>query len=121
MLLSDVQPGSVRGPAPELVRLQDPNRTETDILRTRATQAISSPLSSEVERVAQQTFGIDTFQVSPSFTDPNALTARLNPTARVTIGKRISNRIYLTYARSLSSTTRDQPSLRRCVANPIAV
>jgi len=32
----------------------------------------------------------------------------LNPSARVTIGKRISNRIYLTYARSLSSTTRDQ-------------
>ena len=32
----------------------------------------------------------------------------LNPTARVTIGKRISNRIFLTYARSLSSSTRDE-------------
>ena len=108
LLLSDVQPGSVRGPAPELVRLQDPNRTETDILRTRATQALSNPLSSEVGRVVEQTFGVDTFQVSPSFTDPNSLTSRLNPTARVTIGKRISDRAYLTFSRSLNSTFNDQ-------------
>jgi hypothetical protein len=108
LLLSDVQPGSVTGTAPELVRLRDPNRTETDILRTRATQALSNPLSNEVQRVAQQTFGVDTFQVSPSFTDPNSLTSRLNPTARVTIGKRISDRAYLTFSRSLNSTFNDQ-------------
>ncbi len=108
LLLSDVQPGSVTGTAPELIRLRDPNRTETDILRTRATQALSNPLSNEVQRVAQQTFGVDTFQVSPSFTDPNALTSRLNPTARVTIGKRISDRAYLTFSRSLNSTFNDQ-------------
>jgi hypothetical protein len=90
-----------------LVRIQDPNRTETDILRTRATQALSSPLSNEVGRVVEQ-FGVDTFQVSPSFTDPNSLTSRLNPTARVTIGKRISDRAYLTFSRSLNSTFNDQ-------------
>src|SRR6185369_15391538 len=108
LLLSDVQPSTVRGPAPELVRLQDPNRTETDILRTRATQALSSPLSAQVGRAVEQTFGVDTFQVSPSFTDPNALTSRLNPTARVTIGKRISDRAYLTFSRSLNSSFNDQ-------------
>ena len=32
----------------------------------------------------------------------------MNPSARVTIGKRISDRVYLTYARSLSSSTRDE-------------
>ena len=32
----------------------------------------------------------------------------MNPTARVTIGKRLSDRVYLTYARSLSSSTRDE-------------
>ena len=108
LLLSDVQPGPLSVVAPELQRLQNPNRTETDILRTRATQALSNPLSSEVGRVVEQTFGIDTFQVSPSFTDPNALTSRLNPTARVTIGKRISDRAYLTFSRSLNSTFNDQ-------------
>jgi hypothetical protein len=107
LLLSDVQPGPLSAVAPELQRLQNPNRTETDILRTRATQALSNPLSNEVGRVVEQ-FGVDTFQVSPSFTDPNALTSRLNPTARVTIGKRISDRAYLTFSRSLNSTFNDQ-------------
>jgi len=109
LLLSDVQPDPVRGLAPELQRLQNPNRTETDILRTRATQALSSPLSSTVGRAVEQTFGVDTFQVSPSLTDPNALTTtRISPTARVTIGKRISERTYLTFSRSLNSTFNDQ-------------
>ena len=108
LLLSDVQPGPLSPVAPELQRLQNPNRTETDILRTRATQALSSPLSSEVGRVVEQTFGVDTFQVSPSFTDPNSLSSRLNPTARLTIGKRISERAYLTFSRSLNSTYNDQ-------------
>ena len=108
LLLSDVQPGPLSAVAPELQRIQNPNRTETDILRTRATQALSNPLSSQVGRVVEQTFGVDTFQVSPSFTDPNALTTRLNPTARVTIGKRISDRAYLTFSRSLNSTINDQ-------------
>jgi hypothetical protein len=46
--------------------------------------------------------------VSPSFTDPNSLSSRLNPTARLTIGKRISERAYLTFSRSLNSTYNDQ-------------
>jgi hypothetical protein len=32
----------------------------------------------------------------------------VNPAARVTIGKRISERVYLTYARSLSSSRLDE-------------
>jgi hypothetical protein len=108
LLLSDVQPGPLSAVAPELQRLQNPNRTETDILRTRATQALSSPLSSTVGRAIEQTFGVDTFQVSPSLTDPTVTTTRLSPTARVTIGKRISERTYLTFSRSLNSTFNDQ-------------
>jgi hypothetical protein len=107
LLLSDVQPGPLSTVAPELQRLQNPNRTETDILRTRATQALANPLSSQVGRAAEQV-GVDTFQVSPSFTDPNALTSRINPTARVTIGKRISDRAYLTFSKSVNSTFNDQ-------------
>jgi hypothetical protein len=62
-----------------------------------------------VGRAVEQTFGVDTFQVSPSLTDPNALTTqRLSPTARVTIGKRISERAFLTFSRSLNSTFNDQ-------------
>jgi hypothetical protein len=79
-------------------------------VEARATRALTGALSQEVGRVVEQTFGVDTFQITPLLSDPNqqAATLSLNPSARVTIGKRISNRIFLTYARSLSSSTRDQ-------------
>jgi len=68
------------------------------------TQAITGSLSSEVGKVVEQTFGVDTFQLTPSFIDPySQQTSRLNPTARLTIGKRISERVYLTFSRSLGT------------------
>jgi hypothetical protein len=95
----------------ELRALQNPNERQTDILTTRATQLLASPLSSEVGRVVEQTFGVDTFQVTPSLFDPynqTTATPRINPSARVTIGKRVSDRVYLTFSRSLSSSFNDQ-------------
>ena len=49
-------------------------------------------------------------RATPLLVDPYQQGAGLsvNPAARVTIGKRLSDRIYLTYARSLSSSTRDE-------------
>ena len=58
-------------------------------------------------RSLQQTVGLDTFQLSPSFVDPTNA-SRLNPTARLTIGKRISDRAFLTFSRSLNTTFNDQ-------------
>jgi len=46
-------------------------------------------------------------QLSPSFLDPTN-SSRLSPTARLTIGKRISDRAYLTFSRSLNTTFNDQ-------------
>jgi autotransporter translocation and assembly factor TamB len=96
----------------EVDALKNPNARESDILTTRATQLLASPLSAEVGRVVEQTFGVDTFQLSPSFVDPYtqaaATTYRVNPSARVTIGKRVSDRVYLTYSRSVSSSYNDQ-------------
>ena len=51
---------------------------------------------------------MDTFQLTPSLADPNQQSSRLDPAARVTIGKRISDRVYLTYSRSMSSSTHNQ-------------
>ena len=71
----------------------------------------TAPISSEVGKVVEQTFGVDTFQLTPSLIDPySQQTSRLNPTARLTIGKRISDRVYLTFSRSLG--TIDQRSDR---------
>src|SRR5262249_11935043 len=103
---------------PELRALQNPNEPQTDVLTTRATQALASPLSSQVGKVVEQTFGVDTFQLSPSLLDPlSQQTGRVNPTARLTIGKRISDRAYLTFSRSLNSAVYDQIILLEYDAN----
>jgi translocation and assembly module TamB len=108
LLFSDVR--RTRGPGDaELRALQNPNERQRDILTTRATQLLANPVAAEVGRVVEQTFGVDTFQVTPSLIDPyNQSTGRVNPSARVTIGKRISERVYLTFSRSLSSSLNDQ-------------
>jgi translocation and assembly module TamB len=106
LLFSDTAPtGDI-----ELTSLRQPNQREQELLQARATRALTGALSEEVGRVVEQTFGVDTFQITPMLMDPYQDTARLsvNPAARVTIGKRISERVYLTYARSLSSASIDE-------------
>jgi hypothetical protein len=110
LLFSDVRrtngPGDV-----ELRSLTPVDRSELEygLIRTRATQLIAGPVSSEVGRIVEQTFGVDTFQLTPSVIDPYSQSTRgLNPSARVTIGKRISDRAYLTVSRNLSSSSNDQ-------------
>jgi hypothetical protein len=106
LLLSDIAPS---GDA-EVASLRSPNQREQELLQARATRALTGALSADVGKVVQQTFGVDTFQITPLLIDPyqQAVGINVNPAARVTIGKRISDRVYLTYARSFSSTTRDE-------------
>jgi hypothetical protein len=112
LLFSEVA-ASARGTgqtlAPEVRARLDPTQTQTDIVTARATQALTTPISAEVGRVVEQTFGVSTFQLTPSFIDPySTQNGRINPTARVTVGKRISDRVYITFSRSLNTTTNDQ-------------
>ena len=103
LLFSDTAPtGDI-----EIASLAQPNQREQDLLQARATRALTGALSEEVGRVVEQTFGVDTFQITPMLMDPSqdASGLTVNPAARVTIGKRISDRVYLTYARSLSSSS----------------
>jgi TamB, inner membrane protein subunit of TAM complex len=107
LLFSDIR----RGTGPEDVELrarQNPQQNTTDILTTRATQLLASPVSSEVGRVVEQTFGVDTFQLTPSFINPDQQSSRISAAARLTIGKRISDRAYLTFSRSLATSISDQ-------------
>jgi autotransporter translocation and assembly factor TamB len=107
LLFSDVRRNNQQDV--ELRALQNPNQAETDILAARATQALTAPISAEVGKVVEETFGVDTFQLTPSFVDPSGQqTSGLNPTARLTIGKRVSDRVYLTFSRSLGTTINDQ-------------
>lgn len=105
MLFGDVQ--TTRDP--ELRAKLRPDATEQELIKARAARLLSSPIFSEVGHVVEQTFGVDTFQITPLVgADPLQQSSRFNPAARLTIGKRISERVYLTYARSLNSSNRDQ-------------
>jgi len=111
LLFSDVRrdPNDPRSQDVELAALRNPNERQREILTTRATQLLANPISSEVGRVVEQAFGVDTFQLTPSLIDPySQSTNRVNPSARVTIGKRISDRVYLTFSRSLAASYNDQ-------------
>jgi TamB, inner membrane protein subunit of TAM complex len=81
--------------------------SEEALLREGMARLLVSPISTPVGRALGEAFGIDTVQITPTLgneSDP------LTPSARVVIGKRISNRAYLTFARALgtSSSSRDQ-------------
>lgn len=81
--------------------------SERNLLQSGMARLLVSPIASPVGRVVSEAFGIDTVQITPSIgneTDP------LTPSARVVLGKRLSNRAYLTFARALgvSSSQRDQ-------------
>ena len=82
-------------------------QSEQALLRSGMARLLVSPIASPVTRAVGEAFGIDTVQITPSIgneTDP------LATSARVVLGKRISNRAYLTFARALgaSSSQRDQ-------------
>ena len=84
------------------LRSNSAQRSEEALLRSGMARLVASPISSPVTRAVSQAFGIDTVQITPSLgneTDP------LAASARVVIGKRISNRAYLTFARGLGSSS----------------
>jgi TamB, inner membrane protein subunit of TAM complex len=84
----------------ELLGLQS-EQLEKTLAASQLQQAAASVVSAPFTGAVEQTFGLDTFQVTPNIGyDPYQ---RLSPTARLTVGKRISNKIYLTYSRSLNT------------------
>jgi hypothetical protein len=90
----------------ELRALRNPNALRNELITSRLTQAAATPLTSGVNRAVEETFGLDTFQITPSLAQDAY--QRLSANARLTFGKRISERVYLTFSRSLTSASRDQ-------------
>jgi hypothetical protein len=79
--------------------------SEQALLREGMTRLLVSPISTPVNRVLGEAFGVDTVQITPSLGNE---TDTLTPSARVVIGKRISNRAYLTFARALGTSSGDR-------------
>jgi translocation and assembly module TamB len=103
LLFADLDPGAL----PE-GRAYGTITPQQQLLQERAARALTGAVTAEVGRAVEQTFGIDTFQITPSVSDVYQQSSRFEAGARLTIGKRLSDRVYLTYSRSLTSTTRDQ-------------
>ena len=70
LLFSDVRRDAGPAATPSCARCRTRTSVQRDILTTRATQLLANPISSEVGRVVEQTFGVDTFQLTPSLIDP---------------------------------------------------
>ena len=87
--------------ASELRSLSSPQQAELDLLGAGAARLLASPLSSQVGRVVERTLGVDTVQITPQLGGELSALQELEPGARLTVGKRISSRAFLTYARSL--------------------
>ena len=101
--------GDIRDPqGADLRAARAPELAQQQRLQAGAARLLTSTLSSGVGRVVEESFGVDTFQITPSFGDPSSQqSAQLNPTARVLIGKRISGRAHLTLSRALSGANSD--------------
>ena len=78
------------------------SRSEEDLLKAATARLLAGSLSAPVNRAVEQTLGVD-LQITPSLggseTDP------LTPSARLILGKRLSSRAYVTFARPLGTTS----------------
>jgi TamB, inner membrane protein subunit of TAM complex len=104
LVVSDVAPGGNL----EFRQYSTDITPQVQLAREAAAKQLTGTFTSEVNQFAQKALGVDIFQITPSLSDPNNLSSRLEPGARVTILKRVSDRVSITYSRSLASSTRDQ-------------
>jgi len=101
--------GDIRDPrGADLRAARAPELAQQQRLQACAAQQFTSTVSAGVGRVVGESFGVDTFQITPSFSGLSSQhSAQLNATARVLIGKRISDRAHLTLSRALSGANDD--------------
>ncbi|HEY7055544.1 MAG TPA: translocation/assembly module TamB domain-containing protein, partial [Vicinamibacterales bacterium] len=99
------QSTDVSDPELRALRPQTASQSEEALLRAALARFATAPIVGPVGRAVEQTFGVDLVQLSPSLGTAND---PLTPTAKLTIGKRLSTRAYFTYARELGTTNRDQ-------------
>jgi hypothetical protein len=74
------------------------SRSEEDLLKAATARLLTGSLSAPVNRAVEQTLGVD-LQITPYIggeTDPFS-------SARLIVGKRLSNRAYVTFARPLGT------------------
>ena len=91
--------GSIRTLERQSAALAAQNASQTGI-RDLGLQLLALPVSSRIGSVVQRTTPCDTFSLLPTLGNEATL---LTPGARFTCGKRLSERVYLTYSHALSA------------------
>jgi hypothetical protein len=76
-------------------------RSEEDLMKAATARLLTGSLSAPVNRAVGQTLGVD-LQITPSI--GGSETDTLTPSARLIVGKRLSDRAYVTFARPLGTT-----------------
>ena len=101
--------GDVRDPQQAEIRtLRARETSQQELLQAAGARLLTSPISSGVGGVMQRSFGVDTFEIVPSLDDPaTQQSTQLIPTARVLIGRRISERAHVTFSRAVSGNNQD--------------
>jgi len=90
----------------ELRTLESKQDVQNQLMQSALAQLVASPVSTQVGRVVESTGLVSSFTVTPLLATDTTL-QQLNPGARVTLGQRISRKVYLTYSRSLENTIGD--------------
>src|SRR4029078_12370731 len=75
-------------------------RSEEDLLKAATARLLTGTMTAPVNRAVDKTLGVD-LQITPSI--GSSETDSLTASARVIVGKRLSNRAYVTFARPLGT------------------
>jgi hypothetical protein len=86
----------------EQLALGSPELAQERLLQTAGAVLLASPLSSRIGTALTGVLPIDTVQITPILEFDSTTGQQLNPTARVTLGQRISSRVFLTYSRAFN-------------------
>lgn len=90
----------------ELRALRRGQQTEQELFTAAGARLLTTQLSDPVGRVGEQ-LGLDTVQITPLVGELSTLAA-FNPAARVTFGKRISSRVYVTFSQAVGAGRQEQ-------------
>jgi hypothetical protein len=90
----------------ELRALRRGQQAEQELFTAAGARLLTTQLSDPVGRVGEQ-LGLDTVQITPLVGELSTLEA-FNPAARVTFGKRISSRVYVTFSQALGAGRQEQ-------------
>ena len=97
---TDVQNAELRA-----LRGGDTVEAQEALLTAAGVRLLTGSISAPVRSLVEETFGLTTAQIMPTF---GAEGDALNPSARLILGKRLSQRAFLTYSRALGTTSREQ-------------